>query len=122
MNRRDGDSGAQGDERGHPPPSPGGRFDGEHGERDEHRQYDEHDQQIDPERDSSDDVWYFALQSPPDKGLHELMRTEEQRQRRQQEMTAAAAEVKERVDADRADHDPADDVSRRREAHTEPMV
>ena len=115
-----GDSGAQGDERSHAPTPASGGFDGEDGERDEHRQHDERDQQVDPQRDSSDGMRHVASNAPPHECLDQLVRTEKQRERREQEVAGATAQVAERVDTDRADDDAADDVSLWREAHTAP--
>ena len=68
---------AQHDERHHALSSSAWWFDRPHRERNEDRQHDEPDQQIDPERDASDGVRNGSVESPPDERFVELMRTEE---------------------------------------------
>jgi hypothetical protein len=58
-----------------------------------------------------------ALEAPPDENLDELMRAEEQRDGRQQQVITPAADVSAHVDADPGDEDPGDRVCLGREAH-----
>ncbi len=59
----------------------------------------------------------LTVDPPPDERLDELMRAEEDRQRRDQETLLVAVDVAEGVDADRADHQPAHHVGLSGEAH-----
>lgn len=114
------DSGTQRDERSHSPSPVCSGFERKHGEGHEHREHDEGDQEIDPERNSTDVVRHVALDSPPHERLVELMCAEEKRQGREQEVIVATAQVAVRIDTDRSDDGPADEISLRREAHGAP--
>jgi hypothetical protein len=59
----------------------------------------------------------MALKPQPDERLDELVSTEQQRDPRQRQELAALADMANSIDADRADHHAADDVSLRRETH-----
>src|SRR6266851_1054976 len=107
-------------ERRHHPFPPLRRLERDDGQRDEHRQHNKRDQQVRPERDVADLTRHMALEPQPDERLDELVGAEQQGDRRQREELAALVDVADRVDADRADDQAADDVSLRREAHLFP--
>jgi hypothetical protein len=86
-----GDACAERHEWGHVPSAVSSRFEREDGERNEDREDDEGDQQVDPQRASADRLRDVAVDAPPDETFDELMDAEQHRQRRQQEVTAAAA-------------------------------
>ena len=104
-------------ERGGEKPAPTRRLDRRHGDRHEHRQHDEGDDEVDPQRAAPETVRHVALEAEPDDRLHELVRAEQHRQARQRDMTGAAIDVPDRVDADPADDGTPDEISLGREAH-----
>jgi hypothetical protein len=99
-----------------------GRFEHEDGERNDDREDDEGDQQVDPQCDAADRPRQVAVDAPPDERLDQLMDAEQQRQRRQQDVTSTAPSMAVGVDADRGDQRPANNVSGRREAHNTPAA
>ena len=85
-----GDARAKRHEWSHLPSPASGRFEREDGERNEDREDDEGDQQVDPQRDSADRLRHVAFDAPPDERFDQLMDAEQHRQRGQQEVAAAA--------------------------------
>ena len=85
-----GDARAKRDEWSHLPSAASGRFEREDGERNEDREDDKGDQQVGPQRDSADRLRHVAVDAPPDERFDQLMDAEQHRQRREQEVTAAA--------------------------------
>ena len=115
--QRRGHHGPDPRERRHHPLPPPRRLKRDDGQRDEHGQHDEGDQQIGPERGVADPTRHMALEPQPDERLDKLVGAEQQRDPRQREEFPALVDVADSIDADRTDDQAADDVSLRREAH-----
>ena len=63
----------------------------------------------------------MALQPPPHEGLVDLVKAEQQRQRRYREILTSPLDVATRVDPNRRDHGPSDQITDGRKTHTRPL-
>ena len=83
----------------------------------EDRQDDERDQQVCPDGGSLKFMGHVPLEPQPDERLDDLMHAQQQRQCCKRDVPLATVRVANGIDPDRADDNPTDEVSLRREAH-----
>lgn len=92
------------------------RVEGSHGDRDEDRQDAERDREVEPLRGVAERSRDLALQAPPHDRLDQLVAGEDEGESGQGQL-GRGTDVPERVEPDRADHQPCGEVDLRGEAH-----